>query len=316
VFLVYVAVTYFLVGCDSDAPATPQPLAPCPSESSQIYTGFFYPELRSEEAKNVAERIYAQAPIDMAIAKREALKFLSYETERWSDVKYKSFDPQPRLRFIVSFLTPGLVRAIVLNHLLSTYNPAQVANLEAETGKSLAILDKREEFAFIILIQAEQATTPIEFSVYPSEIQLHTTDGFQVKSTHSDDFLNLPLDTSKNLYSGLFFYPVKVSKNGICDLLLKPGTETSLLLKIDTAKISDQTNVMLDWVIYFPLLYNLIVPMYDVDTITAVQNADDSFETHLDALEVTSFVESSDAIIWRDVGRLIWWKLLLEGVPH
>jgi hypothetical protein len=89
-----------------------------------------------------------------------------------------------------------------------------------------------------------------------------------------------------------------------------------IIRKLNSIKISDQTNVMLDWVIYFPLLYNLIVPMYDVDTITPVQNADDTFETHLDALEVTSFVESSDSIIWRDVGRLIWWKLLLEGVPH
>lgn len=315
VVLLYCAVALLFVGCASEPPADPQILPFCPSESSQIYTGEYYPELRSQEAKNVADEIYSLASSDNPVGKREALKFLKYEAERWSSVQYINYDPQPRMRVIVTFLTPGLVRAIVLNHFLYKGILGQPDLLEAETKKSLAILDRREEFAFIILIQPEIATTPVEFSLFPAEIIMHITDGSEVRSTHSDDILNSPLDTSENLYSGYFFYPVKVTRQGVCSYLLKPGIETSLLLKIAVAKFAEQENVTLNWVVDFPLLFNLDDPMLTIDRIGPVLNGEDGQELPIDQPPSAYFRENEDTINWRDVGRFYWWKVYKQSIP-
>ncbi|MEI7846246.1 MAG: hypothetical protein WCK35_10625 [Chloroflexota bacterium] len=297
-------------------PTQSQTLLPCASNSSQIYTGNFYPELRGEDVRKAANEIYAAASQNPAIAKREALKLLAYEAERWSSVQYVPSDPQPSMRVIVTFLTPGLIRAIVLNHLLSTGRIGPPIDLESATNENLGALDKREEFAFLILIQPEATTVPIQFSISPADIFLHTTDGFQVRSTHSDDYLNDSQSTSSNTLSGLFFYPATVMRKGSCELLLTPGMETSLMLKIDKATFADRTNVPIKWVKQFPLLYSLIQPMLKLDFASPMENSEDKEETPLRQAPDVKDYSTKDAILWRDIGRHIWWRMVLVDVPQ
>jgi hypothetical protein len=297
-------------------PTQSQTLTPCTSNSSQIYTGDFYPELRGEDVKKAANEIYAAASQNPEIAKREALKLLAYEAERWSSVRYVPSDPQPSMRAIVTFLTPGLIRAIVLNHMLSTGRIGPPIDLESETNNNLGILDKREEFAFLILIQPEATTVPIKFSISPTDIFLHTTDGYQVRSTHSDDYLNESQSTSSNIFSGLFFYPAMVMRKGSCELLLKPGMETSLMLKIDNATFAERNNVPIYWVKQFPLLYSLIQPMIKLDFSSPLENSDNPDFPLQKAPKAVGFSPDSDQIRWRDIGRHIWWRMVLIDVPQ
>ena len=312
--LLYCAAILLMAGCASDPPGDPLTLPACPSISSQIYAGDYYPEFRDKEVQAAVEEIYALASTDTITAKREALKLLRYETERWSDVQYVLFDPQPHMRVIVTFITPGLIRAIVLNHYLSKGIISQPDKLKEATKESLAMLDMREEFAFLILIQPQPSTTPVDFLLPPANILLHTTDGFQVRPTHSDDLLNSPLDTSLDLYSGYFFYPAKVTKHGACNYLLTPGLETSVMLRIDNARFIEHTDVTMSWVLHFPLLYKLDDPAFIIDRVTPV-NGEDGFESPQLPPAVEHFVRTEDVIPWREIGRFHWWKLVSEGIP-
>jgi len=312
--LVLSAVFFLIVGCSPEASAKTRFLPPCESVNAQLYTGNFYPELQSKDAIDVSDAIYALAYQNLPLAKSKALKFLSYETKRWSDIQDIPETSQPNMRVIVTFISPSLVRAIVLNDLLANYNTAQVANLETATMESLTVLDKKEEFAFSFLIQAKEQTPPANFSIPLADIQLHTTAGSQVKSTHNDDYLNLPIASSAHRYSGLFFYPTQVMKNGVCSPLFKPGTETSLMLKIDTAQIGAPENVLLHWQIYLPLLVGLNRSL--TDNVNTVQSADDAtFEIPLNEKDVRIRDPIEYANNWRDVGRFIWWKMVLDGLP-
>ena len=317
VVLVFCVAAFLLAGCASEPPADPLTLPACPSTSSQIYTGEYYPEFRSGEVRDAVTKIYDSASSNPSVAKREALKLLSFQTQRWSDVQYITYDPQPRMRVIVTFLTPGIIRTIVLNHFLFNNITKERDKLEAATTASLAILDKREEFAFLILIQPEQVTTPVNFSIFPADILMHTTDGSQIRTTHSDDLLNSMLDTSENLYSGYFFYPAKVTRKGACSYLLTPGIETSLVFKIQTARFAEHDNVTINWVVHFPLLFNLDLPGYAIDLSSPVLNGEDEPEKPLEQLQkIDNYSKETDNILWRDIGRYHWWKMVWQGVPR
>ncbi len=314
VVLGFFAAIFIFVSCSAETQPVPIHTIPaCSSSASRIYTGNFYPEMRGEDVRKAVNEIYSYATQNPPIARREALKLLAYETERWSNIQYIDFEPQPKMRVIITFLSPGLIRAIVLNHLLSNLSIGSVADLESMTQDSLAILDKREEFAFLILIQPQQSPESVAFSIAPADIQLHTTDGAQIKTTHSDDYLNEMQDTSKDK-AGLFFYPAKVMRNGECDQLLRPGMETSLMFKIDNATFGANQNIKIKWVLQFPLLYNLIQPMLRLD-FGNQQPGLDGYISPFPAPTPAGYNELDDRIAWGDLAQFIWRRTVGVGVP-
>jgi len=87
------------------------------------------------------------------------------------------------------------------------------------------------------------------------------------------------------------------------------------MLMINTAEIGDQKNVLLHWQIYLPLLAGLNGSL--TDTINAVQSSDDAtFENPLKENDIKIRNPlPEDASSWRDVGRFIWSKMIMEGMP-
>jgi len=316
VVFVSLAVTFFLVGCAAEAPTAPQTLETCQTNNPLIYTGASYPEFQSEQAKQVANEIYSIATQgDLPKAKREGLRFLWYETQRWSDVEYHPFDTLPKVRIIATFLTPGLIRAIVLNNLLFNYDPSYVANLDAETNTSLEKMDKRQEFAFLLIVQSDESATINTFSIPSGEVLLRTTAGRQVRNTHNDNFENISL-RSKELYSGLLFYPAAAVINGVCSPVLEPNIETSLLLLVDRARWGDQVNIGFNWQFVIPLFVELNKPLFNVRKDDLRDNDWENNSPMADIqLAPNSFLDQTDSVSWREVGRYVWYKLIMDQVP-
>jgi hypothetical protein len=319
IYLISVFTCLFLASCAAEAPTAPTTLAPCQSINPLIYTGDQYPEMQSNEAKKVAEEIFAFAQNgDIPKARREALRFLWYETERWSDVQYRSFEGGlPSIRVITTFLTPGLVRAIVLNHLVYKYDPQNPPNLEQETRLRLEELDKRNEFGFLLIIQSDTSTIPHNFSIAAGDILLRTTAGRQVSSTHNDNFVNIPLP-GMGIYSGLLFYPAAAIINNNCSPVLEPNMETSLLMVVDNARWADQVNIGFTWHYSIPLFVELNKPLFDLRN-EPVDNQDYLNDAPQIDIQFTndSFKNGEkNNIVWREVGRYIWNKLILDNVPQ
>jgi len=85
------------------------------------------------------------------------------------------------------------------------------------------------------------------------------------------------------------------------------------MLMIDKAQIGIDS-IALHWQINLPLLVNINKPMVDISD--AAQSEDDTFESPLGDEKLRVWDPSADTNFWRDVGRLIWWEMIMDGLPN
>jgi hypothetical protein len=304
-----------LTGC---VPVTSQTtyLEPCKLGGIKLYSGDSYPELEDSKAKNTANAIYEIVNRSPAIAKREALRMLGFETMRWSAYKPAPTADQILVKTLVTFISPGLLRAIALNEVLYKSETYQPQVLEQITNDHLAIFDKDNDFAFFILFLPENSsTTQQNFEIAPSSIELHNTTGKQIKSNRSDDYLNTPLSINEPHYSGLLFYPIAGKSGDKCDPMLVSKAGTSLTLKIPAASIAGKSNVALSWQIYFPLLDTNEPYLFKIDSTSPVSNNEDKNLFPWDQPSKKSYTTWWEDPYWQDIGKFIWWKLTLQPIP-
>jgi len=309
---------FSLVGC---LPPTSAPTQiPCSVDEKPVYVGTAYPELQSGAVKDIVDKIRSftlqniNDPAKVSIAKREALRLLAHQAERWSSSQYIRLENQPRARVIISFLEPGLIRAIILNNWLSSLNITQPADLEQNTNKNLDKFAGRKDLAFLMLVQIEEQQGK-SITVSPGSIALSNTTGVTVTATQIDSFLGFPLSSTDKKQSGFLFYPIGRMIDQVCRPVLDLNLGTSLMLKIDTVTVGDKTGGPYIWMYYFPLLEPFSNFLFTPDLSTFVQNGEDSFEFPLDEPPSSTFDPNSDVITWRDVGRFIWWKMTMDHTP-
>lgn len=317
VVLVSSMIMFSLAGCIGAASTDPVPQIPCAVEEKPVYVGTAYPELQSDAVKEIVDRIYNftiqnindTAKVDMA--KREALNLLKYQTERWSAVEYIQLENQPRVRVIISFIGPALIRTIILNQWLASLNTAQPANLEQNTNNNLNKFDTRKDLAFLMLIQPEQQQGKI-ITILPGNIALSNTTGVSVTAVQSDSFLGLPLNSTDKTQAGFLFYPIGRMYDQVCRPVLDLNLGTSLMLKVDAVTVSDKTGGPFIWTLYFPLLESFSTSLFIPNLTDFVQNNEHTYESALSEPPSTTFDPNSDEVPWRDIGRFIWWKLTME----
>ena len=315
-FLIGCAPEALLSGASSLGTSIGTSSSTCEKAEAQLYTGNYYPDLQSDKAKALADTIYAAAPQNLPIARVAAYKFLEYETQRWSDAQYVNLTGKPNMRAIITFLTPGLIRAIVLNQLLFTYDSTAPVSLETTTNAALEKMGTKNDFAFLLLVQTESSSTPKTFSLYPAEITLHNTAGLFAKRTRSDDFLNSPLSFADGKNSGVIFYPMAVMNSQLqCSPFLDQASETSLTLITTTAKVDDVSNVGLSWKFYFPLLAGITPQLMKPDLTTNPSNEALQLASPIQEPPAAIYDHNPEAISWGNIGRFIWWKLTMDHIP-
>jgi len=321
--LVFVIIAFLLAGCGPDVllpnGSTPAAsAATCEDAKAQLYTGDNYPDLKSMRVKEAADKIFGRAatPEKLAKAKVAALNLLRDETDRWSDPQIIQVPDKLKIRAIVTFISPGLIRAIVLNEALKIYNQSsQPPSLDTLTNNALEKIGKKNELAFMLLIQTEGSNTPKTFSIFPVDMTLHNTAGLQATRTRNDDFLNSPLNFSESSNTGLIFYPNAVKSSlSQCTPFLDTDSDTSLMLRTEAAKI-DGENTIITWKFYFPLLASINNQSINVELSDNPTNGDESNAFPLEEPPSVNFDRNRKSIPWREVGRFIWWKLIMDHIP-
>ncbi len=292
-------------------------LEPCKPGNIKLYSGQSYPELQDAQAQKTVDAIFGKYPEKPDEVKKLALRFLGYETQRWSDFRSTSDSDPSKLKTLVTFISPGLIRAIALSQALSTaksYPNFGINEVQNITNKYIKIFDDQNDFGFFILYMPADTSTPQQnFEIPPSSIELHSTVGKQIKSNRSDDYLNAPLSFAKTNYSGFVFYPIGGKNGESCDPLLVSKSGTSLTLKILTASIAGKQNIALSWQFYFPLLTDTEKLLIDINSDNSAVNSNELSPKN----EPSSKDYSNDPenIYWQEMGRFIWWKLTLEPDP-
>jgi hypothetical protein len=314
--IVLCLVLFLLAGCglgDIAAGATSTPQPTCSPSKGVGFYDFPPSPAQGEIAQTITKTIFDGYPDNPPAARREALRFLQAETKRWSHYR-DGGENNTRVRMIITFITPELVQALVLNEALSSENP-QAKSLDNYMLEGFSNFKRRNEFVFLLtfLPESTQENNPV-FYVPPEKIRLHNTSSLNVPRTHSDDFLNGTLKFSDKNQSGFVFFPIGVNQSGKendCSRVLDPEWDTSLMLEISGAKIGNQTEQTINWTIPFTSLLLPDGTIFKVDWNTEVQPGDDAtFKTfELRNLPLPVFGSDPDDIFWRDYGRFIWGKL-------
>ncbi len=284
-----------------------------------------YPKLDGLAARDVANVIYQYVVPEgsivedrLPLARREALLFLKEETARWTAVEYINMDNQPKVRVMVTFVTPGLLRAILLNKWLHDPSLSGEKSFTSLTNKGLQVFEDRKEWAFFLLIQPDTTQPSKELTISPSLITLHNTRGLPTVVSNSDPFLSIKQNTHQSGLAGFFFYKVGITQGNACVPFISETEETSIMLKTELATIDSRVTGPLIWNIRIPIWADLNKPIYTPRLDLALQPGDDAGENSSNALPVVeSFVEADNPNIdYKSLGKYIWWYLAMNDLPH
>src|SRR5512133_3847587 len=138
VVLAILACTVFLAGCtDYPTAKISAPLAagqtPCAPRGDDFYRASDGAiGIQNEKARIFAASIYssyAQDKNNIPTARNRAIDFLAYETERWSHVEHIQVDETNDVWVVMTFISPELIRAALLNHVLFDISQSSTNNL-------------------------------------------------------------------------------------------------------------------------------------------------------------------------------------------
>lgn len=284
-----------------------------------------HPEFQGIDADEVASRIQRFAlenrgnEVELVKAKREALRFLGYETQRWTSVDYIKVTDEPALRVAVTFISPSLVRAITLVDWLHDLDAKIASDYPNMLAESLKTFDNTESLTFFILIQTETSISkPILVS--PDDINLKNSELKILFPMYSDPYLSTPFNSSTGAHSGFFMFARGMPVSGQCIPTLDTKHETSILLKTENVAIGEHPKNSMSWKIYFPILAKLNSPVFLEDLASTLEQR--AGDTNVSANPppmppaVFSFSDrNADSVGYIDLGKYIWRSLVMGGLP-
>ncbi len=223
------AIVLLLVGCELPGPElipTPTSVPPTPLPTKCKPPIGFYQKTNDEmsamphRANSIAEAIYVNAltarntgdEASLARERSKALQLLAYETLRWSRVQDIPKNGK-KLRLILTFISPELIHAVMLNYVISNNLSLPNNNFREYTQGILQRMDGKREYAFLLSLQAElPENTGMEIEFRPQKIFLKNSEGIQTLAAKFDDFLMRKFDmASSNQRVGFINSPYAAS---------------------------------------------------------------------------------------------------------
>jgi len=261
---------------------------------------------------------------EMQTIKGRALNILTYETIRWSHVWNKTVDEKNKIRITFTFVSPDLIRAVILNHVILRLshetNPRADINLQEYSNSALQKMDQRAKFLLLIIIQPETSNQSTSRIVIPQHISLNNIENLPTYKTQSDDFLHHALKFSDGQHSGVIFFPFgTINSTGVCTPILNTQQDTSITFVISGAQIASENSEEI--FVEMPL-----APAIPVDSTLPPMNpfilengGEYAPRTTLPPIptEATEYEKGGDLKYWTLVSLFIWQKLTLDyfGMP-
>jgi len=306
-------------GCGGTSPlagnSTPSVInqTPCTPDGDNFYrAGDGVVGMQNEKARIFAASIYnlylQDKPNNLTFSRSQAVDFLAYETERWSHKEYVTVDDNNHVWVVMTFISPELIRAVLLNHVLFDAWQSSTNNLSLDdfTRDTLSTLNDKEKYLFIVAAQPETKTqSQMSIEISSSQVILTNNGGVPVYATVDEGLLDRDFTLASPARADLFSYPFGKQVGSECNRVLDPSRDTTITLNIN-AKFGGKPKPI-SWEIPFapPLQVAVSIPP------STVGNLPD--EKKLPLEDVTKIdLSKSDDSFWRDYGRLIWGKLTFD----
>jgi len=324
-FLLFVCAAVFLIaslqGSDLGAAiiTTPTPTA---LPTCQVTDKFYLSEdgalgARNRNAKIVANGVYnlSQPPSNnLEGARNAAIDFLAFETERWSHFEEFKLDDENSVRVMLTFISPELVRAVLVNHVLlnTTESPLAGLTLEQFSDRTLAEMDTQNRYMFLIAFQPVSNNESKEtFTISVSQAVLLNNGGTSVKVIHHDNFLDQTFSFASEPHAGFLYYPFG-TRDGACKRVLDPVRDTSITLSIEGQfGKTEKRTVTLEIPFSSPLQVAGVIPTPNPNLGLL---SDQKWPlAHMNEVQLTKPPENDPD--WQKLGRFVWEKLTLDQPP-
>lgn len=312
-----------LAGCDSYQNSNIQSIQPiakatCEPNIPDIYDKDLSKDLPNN-SRETAENIYKQAlaGTDISIVRREAFKFLTQQTERWSQVEDLTPYGEPKVRTTVVFFSPDLMRAIVLTHLLYRFNPQENPDLETPVNNSIQKLNQRNELVFMLIVQTE-ANNNKTFSIAPRDIRLYNTssNASGISISRNDKILDQPLNFRDKPYWGYFYFPNGIMTNNGCAVSIDPYTDTNITLTTQTAKVGNVNNININWSFCYCSLLSLDGDFYKPWFGPDNPGAPSTKPSPKDTLPRFDYnIEQNSSAFYAAIAEFVWGRMTAERDP-
>ena len=248
-------------------------------------------------------------------ARYAALKYLTYETERWSDTETIKLDETSEAQIVITFLSPELIQAIFVNEFLE-HSP-DYYDFENKTQAALNSIAARDELLFYVTITTTNNDAPyaavhmIDIPVY--EIIMTNAEDLKVHPSHDDHILDQPINSSSKPVFGILAYPLAMMHENKCNWILDSKFNTSIVLSVSDIKVNGvSSNHPYTWIIeYLPLITADLPPVTPEFTIPL----DFSLHQLTPLSNPPKPLSSPDAVsqdsYWQELARFTWNQITL-----
>lgn len=330
-------VVLLLVGCELPGPeliSTPTSIPPTPLPAKCKPPIGFYQKTNNEmsvmphRANSIAEAIYVNAltarnlndEASLARERSKALQLLAYETLRWSRVQDIPKNGK-KLRLILTFISPELIHAVMLNYVISNNLSLPNNNFRDYAQGILQRMDGRGEYAFLLSLQAElPENTGMEIEFRPKKIFLKNSEGIQTFASKVEDFFMIKFDmASSSQRVGFINFPQAVLYENECRLILDGMNEKKISVGFERVEIDGDKSDLFFEIPFSSLLGVEIIPTPNpnytlqsgehvpVYTVPSIQD--------IGLVGPVAALTNENLKYWQEVGRFVWANLATAYVP-
>ncbi len=311
----------FAVGCGNNT-SQPEELRPCTPSTGE-------PNPYRLPDTSAAYLIYqASQPVNLGVSplpsqQKDAFNLLEEQVKNWSDYQDILVKDNLIVRITITYISPELIEALVLNQVLYSGILASTDFLSDVKAVKTDIAE-REELLFMVTLSASEyrdrilTDNEILVDLPINSLTLTNSSNLSVIRGHADPILDDEINLRGGPEFGYLGFPLAVEKDGICQLVMDKRWDTSLTLHAPNIFVGYTQRGALTWGIGVHPLVDMNAPNIDLDELTKIGSIPSAPEanyynpseyppTPVNGVSKTE-IDYWDTY-WDDMSRYIWYTL-------
>jgi len=217
---------------------------------------------RNEILEQVRE-VYLRGPANLSSVRNEAFTLLVDQVKRWSSTVDVQLDNGNVIRITLTYVGPGLMQLIILNHQLNQNALPAIDVFEQILQNQMYEVANREEHVFLATVTYSNYGSPtapeinrVTLNIPMDELALVNSRNRRITVYHVDPPLRQEIVTSLGSSSGYVAFPIGVGSPENCAQVLEHNWDTIINVNIPRVIINGTDSAHpLAWSIsYHPLL--------------------------------------------------------------
>lgn len=253
-------------------------------------------------------------------ARSAAFKLLGQQSQRWSDFIDLQLADSEVVTITVTYLSPQLIEAVILNEALAYWSPETAPSLFSDMlVEGVARPRARGENLFLVTLSATRygnggGGEPITVDIPLDQLFLTNSMDQRVSTKRDDHSVSQKVRLTHGPFSALIGFQTTVLNQNECALLLDPDQDSSISITLESFTVDGQERGPQTWTIgYEPLLGEVspnVRPDYTFDPTLAIpQHWRPSEDAPTPQMGISRSANGMWESYWQKMGCYIWRRL-------